>query len=257
VRNELTPAPLPDEVLRQIDERLLRSAHDVEELIHEASRLLSDLTRQLGLAVSVSLDRHRLAGLELASIEPGRSLLVLTLGGGVVRTLLLELENPLERGELDDVTAVLRERLVGLDVSQVRERLAFDPELVRDTAVRIVTRAAMASWARPSATTLYSAGAGNVASQPEFADGRQLGALLRLIESGPPLDRLMIDGVEGQPAVRVALDEDLALNGCSLVSYPLPGANRAGVGVLGPLRMDYARVVSVVDAVGSRVAGVL
>ncbi len=56
---------------------------------------------------------------------------------------------------------------------------------------------------------------------------------------------------------RVGLDEDLALSGCSLVSFSLPGTIRGAVGVLGPLRMDYARVLAVVDAVGSRVTDLL
>jgi heat-inducible transcriptional repressor len=54
--------------------------------------------------------------------------------------------------------------------------------------------------------------------------------------------------------VRVGVDEDHALSACSLVSYALPGAVSGAVGVLGPLRMDYARVLSVVDAVGARLA---
>jgi len=54
--------------------------------------------------------------------------------------------------------------------------------------------------------------------------------------------------------VRVGVDEDHALSGCSLVSYALPGTVSGAVGVLGPLRMDYARVFSVVDAIGARLA---
>ena len=57
--------------------------------------------------------------------------------------------------------------------------------------------------------------------------------------------------------MRVGLDEDLALAGMSLVSYLLPGPARAAVGVLGPLRMDYALALPVVDAVGSRVTELL
>ena len=260
IRNEVTPAELPAEALRAIDERLRASRHDVERLLAEASRLLSELTRQLGLAVAASLDREVLVHLDLEPLAPERALLVLGFGGGVARTLVLELDSPLSRDELDDVAAVLRERLLGRPLAEVRDRLANDPALVRDTAVRVVTGAARASWTAAVATTvraIYSAGAGHIATQPEFAAQGRLGPLLRVVESGPPLDRLMIDGIEGQAGVRVALDEDRALSGCSLVSFPLPGALRGAVGVLGPLRMDYALAVAVVDAVGGRVAGYL
>ena len=53
---------------------------------------------------------------------------------------------------------------------------------------------------------------------------------------------------------RIGVDEDDALSACSLVSYSLPGAVPGAVGVLGPLRMDYARVLAVVDGVGARIA---
>jgi transcriptional regulator of heat shock response len=118
----------------------------------------------------------------------------------------------------------------------------------------MVARAAAAHWAPVTPATFFSSGAGHIAEQPEFAGRPQLGPLLRAVEGGPPLDRLMVESVEGQPAVRVGLDEDAALRHCSLVSYPLPGTMRRAVGVLGPMRMDYARVFSIVDAVGRRVA---
>jgi heat-inducible transcriptional repressor len=257
VRHLLTPSPLPPEVVAQIDETLRNSARDVEHLLGEASRLLSSLTGQLGLALTASLEQERLARLDLEPLDTRRALLVLGLGGGAVRTLVLELESPLDRGELAEVEAVLRERLLGRDLAEVRDRLAADPELVRRSAVRLVAHAAAERWAPPVATAMFSAGAGHIAEQPEFAGGPRLAPLLRVIESGPPLDRLMMDGLEGQPAARVGLDEDLALSRCSLVSYPLPGAVRAAVGVLGPLRMDYARAFSIVDAVGRRVADLL
>jgi heat-inducible transcriptional repressor len=257
VRHLLTPSPLSPEVVAQIDETLSRSARDVEHLLGEASRLLSSLTHQLGLALTASLEQERLARLDLEPLDARRALLVLGLGGGAVRTLVLELDSPLERGELVEVEAVLRERLLGRDLAEVRERLAADPELVRRSAVRLVAHAAAGGWAPPVPAARFSAGAGHIAEQPEFAAGPRLGPLLRVIESGPPLDRLMMDGLEGHPAARVGLDEDQALSRCSLVSYPLPGALRGAVGVLGPLRMDYARAFSIVDAVGRRVAELL
>jgi heat-inducible transcriptional repressor len=258
IRNEVAPAELPPDMLRAIDERLRASSHDVARLLAEASRLLSELAQQLGLAVATSLDREVLVHLDLEPIAPERAMLVLGFGGGAARTLMLRLDNPLSPGELRHVATVLRERLVPRPLSEARDMLANDAALVRDTAVRLVAEAARASWtASAGMTAIYTAGAGHIATQPEFAAQGRLGPLLRVVESGPPLDRLMIAGIEGQAGVRVALDEDAALSGCSLVSFTLPGSLRGGVGVLGPLRMDYALAVAVVDAVGGRVAGYL
>jgi len=257
VRALLEPAVLPDRMADEIDAVLTRSAGDVERLFQDASRLIASLTRQLGLALASSLDDERLTALELQPLHEQRVLLVLRLGWHTSRTLVLELDTPLERGELAEVESVLRERLLDRALSEVRARLAEDPELARHTAVRIIARAASTCWARPLDTPLLSAGAVHMAEQPEFSAPGQLGPMLRMIEAGSPLDRLMVTGIQGQVGVRVGLDEARVLAACSLVSFPLPGAIPGAVGVLGPLRMDYAFTLAVVDRVGTRVADLL
>lgn len=257
VRHLMSPAPLPDALREQVDATLSRSERDVEGLLREASRLLATLTHQLGLALADSLDGECLTRLDLVALEPRRAMLVLHVGGLHVRTLALTLEHALEAGELEDVAAVLRGRLLGRALAEVRDRLDHDPELVRDTAVRLVARAASERWSSSVTTPLLRHGLTHIAEQPEFAGTARLGLLLRAVEGGSPLDRLMVTTLEGQTSVRVGLDEDHALAACSLVSYALPTPVPGAVGVLGPLRMDYARAVSVVEAVGTRLSELL
>jgi len=257
VRALLTPAILPASLQAEVARILERSTRDVEHLLDEASHLLSSLTRQLGLALASSLEHETLRRLDLESLDQRRALMVLDLEGGAAQTLVLELTSPLDRDQLHEVAQVLRERLVNHPLTEVRERLAQDPELIRRSAVRLVALAAAESWSRRVLTPLFSAGAMHMAEQPEFASAGRLGPILRAVESGSPLDRLMVSSVEGHVSVRVGLDEDEALTGCSLVSYSLPGLVRGAVGVLGPRRMDYSYALAVVDAVGSRVAELL
>jgi heat-inducible transcriptional repressor len=257
VRHLVTPVPLPAALAEEVDESLRRSVQDVERLLQEASRLIASLTHQLGLAVADTLEGERLVRLDLVPLEGPRALMVLNVGETLARTLALELESPLEPGELEEVAGVLRARLLDRTLEEVRDRLEHDPELVRDSAVRLVARAARESWTLARSTPLLSHGLGHIAEQPEFASAPRLGSLLHSVESGSPLDRIMFGNIEGLVTVRVGLDEDRALAGCSLVSYVLPGAVPGAVGLLGPLRMDYARALGVVDFVGMRVSELL
>ena len=257
VRVVVEPAALPAEVLDAIAERLEQSRHDVERLLQEASRLLAAFSHQLGLALASSLESEALTALELEPLGERQALLVLGLSGHRSRTLVLELDTPLERGALQEVAEVLRERLLGGTLASARALLAEDGELARHSAVRIVARAAAASWRRPVETALLTAGVAHMADQPEFADGARLGSVLRALESGSPLERLMVSGLEGHAGVSVGVDPGRGLHELSLVSYPLPGAVTGAVGVLGPLRMDYANAIALVDWVGTRVADLL
>ena len=257
VRVLLPPTILTEAVVDQIRGSLHRSTRDVEALLQEASRLLSSLTQQLGLAVARSLDDVRLRRLDLEPLGEQRALLVLGLDGGAAQTLVLELESPLEAEELQEVALVLRDRLVGRMLAEVRDCMASDRELIRRSAVRLVVRATNARWTQGLATPLISAGTSRIAQQPEFATAERLGPILRAVEEGTPLDRLMVASIEGQAAVRVGVDATPGLAGCSLVSFALPGQVRGAVGVLGPLRMNYAFALAAVDTVGARVAELL
>ena len=256
VRALLEPEPLAPELREEIRRRLNPAMSDVQELLGEASRVISALTRLLGIAQAGSLDDEPLAALDLEPLDRRRALLVLRLGAAAIRTLALELESPLEREELAVVCGVLRERLLGRPLSEVRDRLATDPELARGSAARIVARAAIERWSDP-APGWFSAGAVHMSEQPEFMERDRLSAVLSALESRRTLGPWLAPGAEGQAAVRVGLEVSPPLAGCSLVSYALPGHVWGALGVLGPQRMDYARVFAVVDAVGDRVASLL
>jgi len=257
VRVMLEPAALPAEVEDAVAERLSQSRHDVEHLLQEASRLLASFSRQLGLALAASLEDEALVWLELEPLGECRALLVLGLSGHRSRTLVLELDTPLEPQALKEVSEVLREHLLGGTLASARERFAADPALARHSAVRIVARAAAAGWRRPVETALLTAGVSHIAEQPEFADGTRLTPVLRALESGRHFERLLVSGLQGHAGVSVGVSAEGGLAGLSLVSFPLPGAVSGAVGVLGPLRMDYATTIALVDLVGARVADLL
>jgi hypothetical protein len=115
VRREVEPARLPGEVLREVDERLRRASRDVEALLAEASRLLSELTFQMGLAVAAAFEQERLVHLELQPLGPRRALMALGLGGGLVHTVVLPLESELAEDDLEAAADALRSRLLESD----------------------------------------------------------------------------------------------------------------------------------------------
>src|SRR5262249_8549563 len=131
------------------------------------------------------------------------------------------------------------------------------PQLARHSAARIVAKAATASWAHPVETPLLTAGMSHMVDQPEFARGPWLGVVLRELESGGAGERLMVSALQGHAGVQVGVGTARVLASLSLVSYPLPGAISGAVAVLGPMRMDYATTIALVDLVGTQVSDLL
>jgi len=252
------PPPLDPAERAAIVGAFAHSTRDVEQLLGQATRLLAGLSRELGFAVELALDRGRLVGLELVPVAERRVLLVLTLDAGRVRSMTLDLSTALPRPDLARVASVLRERLLGVTLGEVRRRLAEDEALVRDAALALVAHACAEVLAPALRPGVYVDGAAHVARHPEFSEAERLRPVLELIDCAAPWGDVVLDAAE--PGLKVAIGrENLRpdLAHLSIVSYRLFGPWDASIGLLGPRRMDHGRAMSLVDAVGRALSTVL
>ena len=221
-----------------------RSTHDVEQLLDEASRLLSALTRQLGLAVAASLEHERLVHLDLEPLGERRALLVLGLGGGAARTLVLELESPLDARRAGGG----RRRCCASGCSAARSREVRDRLARRSRAGASTPRCA---WSRARRRELDAGASTTPLSQrrrgahrgaarvrgpgrlgPAAARGRERAA------AGSPDGRA---ASKARPAVRVGARRGRSRSPAaawSATRCPVRCAARSACS--GPLRMDYA-----------------
>ena len=252
------PQPLSDEESRAVEAVLADSVRDVEHLLGQASRLLAERSEQLGFAVAPRLEEGQLAGLDLVSVGERRLLLVLTVRSGVVRSTVLQLTSPLSRSELERVARILRERLLGQSLADVRRRLAEDGRLVHDSAVALVAGAAAEVLGRTSPPEVYVGGTARVARLPEFREAERLRPILELVDGTEPWCALV--GHAARPGLTITIGRENnrpELAHLSFVSFQLDGPVRASVGLLGPTRMDYGRAMALVEFVGRRLSAML
>src|ERR1041385_9458909 len=105
-------------------------ASPIESILRRAAQTLGILTQELGVALGPRLGDSTLRSLDLVRVSSGRLLIVLTLEGGVMRTVFVEVPGDIADIALTEVTTVLNERLAGLTLEQIRTSL---PERIRDT----------------------------------------------------------------------------------------------------------------------------
>jgi len=250
------PTLLTEDERAAVEDALAQSARDVEHLLAQASRLLAELAQELAFAVRPTLGDGVLTGLELVGVTSGRVLLILTIGAGLVRSATLELD--LARMELERVARLLRERLVGRAVGDVRKRLAEDDGIVRDAAVALVAQACLEALAGAARPDVYAFGSTHAARHPELQAPGRLAPVLALIDSPEPW-RDLVEG-EAPGTVTVTIGREHArpeLAHLSLVQFRVEGPVGASIGLLGPRRMDYGRAIGLVDFVGRRLTSLL
>lgn len=240
----------------------------VERLVRQAVRALSLLTNELGVALAPRLDEAILERVELIQVSSDKVLLVATIRGGVVRTVYVDLPVEVPPETLVTLTVALNERLAGLTLDEIRKTL---PQRLRDAHggepgaselmnIFVQSGAELFSLQNLDSSQIHLGSASVLASQPEFESGARLKGLIELTEKRDLLAQVVGSRQHsGQLQITIGGENDsVALADFTLVTAEYRVAGLKGViGVIGPTRMPYEKVVAIVDYTSSMVTRVL
>jgi heat-inducible transcriptional repressor len=226
---------------------------EAEEVATVTSQLLSEHTRLLGFVVTPRIDRVELRHVSLVRVSTERLLVVLVSKTGTAQRRIVEDKAGLDQAELDRIAVLLNERVAGRTLPEVRELLAREAKALRHEADRLLARAfelgARVLAEQGDAADLVITTRLALLDQPEFRDPRRVRDLFAAIEAKEHLLELLDRLLEGE-GVRIAFGEEVdepALQRCALVATPYGGEQPLGaLGVIGPSRMDYGRVIALV-----------
>jgi heat-inducible transcriptional repressor len=248
------PSTLTQDQAHQIREELAGPRNAVEQILARAAQVLGVLTQELGVAVGPSLDEAVLERLELLQVASDRVLLVLTLKHGAVRTIFVEVPSHMAAEAVVQVAVVLNERLAGLTLKDIRLTLA---DRVRDATsspqsselLNIFVQEAEELFDVPVAGGVLLSSAQLLAGQPEFATAERLQGLLEVTERRDRLREALAERTSPGLTITIGTEhQDPKLATFTLVTSSYRSGPLAGViGVLGPTRMPYDKIVALVD----------
>jgi heat-inducible transcriptional repressor len=232
-------------------------ASAIEAVLRRAAQTLGVLTQELGVALGPRLATSVLRRLELVRISTERLLMVLTLEGGVMRTVFVEVAGEIAETALAQVTAVLNERLAGLTLEQIRRSLALR---LRDVSagpdghelLNIFVQEAehLFDAAVPTEAESVLLGQPSVlAEQPEFSAADRLRRLLALTERPDALAEAIRKRTAPGVSITIGTEhDDPRLEEFTVVTAEYHVGSLTGViGVIGPTRMPYEKVISLVS----------
>ena len=262
------PARLSSAQVDRLAEEIGSGGSAIEAILRRAAQSLSIVAQELGVAIGPRLDHAVLNRLELVRVSNERLLLVLTLEGGAVRTIFVEVPGQIAESALAEVTMVLNERLAGLRLREIRTSLG--PRL-RDTSAPPGARELLNVFVQEGETLFdlpLSSGDDAVllgqtsvlAEQPEFTSGESLRRLLALTDTREHLaDVLRHRGVAPGVTITIGTENaDPRLEQFTVVTTEYRAGSLTGViGVIGPTRMPYEKVIALVRHTSLLVSDIL
>jgi heat-inducible transcriptional repressor len=253
------------ENLSDVDQEEIRKnlelGEDSESVLIEASQLLGRISHQLSVVAPPELSTGTFEKLELVHITGNRIMVIISIKSGLVKTIMMEAATEVRREKLDDLARYLNERLSGLTLMQIRGNFAAIVKDVQNEETGLISLFIdsvdkLFAPARPEA--LRISGTENIIDQPEFVNPKDFRSVIELINDKDIIVHVL-QKTEGKPnEPRVTIGEEHGeerLKQYSVVSSPYHLGDVTGtVGVIGPTRMDYARLIPLVDYVAKTIS---
>ena len=203
--------------------------------------------------------------IEVVPLPASRLMFVLSLRGGLVKTLVLECRVETSRRDLERIVGLLNERLAGLTLEEIRQTYASRLQDLQHEAtgiVRLVLDRSGQLFSEPAVDRLRVGPAQHLMTQPEFQEPEGLRHLIELLEDENYVvhvleaDEVPATWAAGDVAVRVGTAAaDAKMRNLSLVTAQYQVGGMTGrVGVLGPMRMDYPHVVALVESTAALIS---
>ena len=265
VNRLMRPAPVPKSARVKLESEIVPAARNpIEEILRRAAQVLGVLTQELGVAIAPALDELVLERLELVRVSSERLLVVLTLQSGLVRTIFVEVPAAVAPEAVEHVQRILNERLAGLLLGEIRGSLS---ERLRDAGgagnggglLNIFIAEGEELFDLAGAGTVVLGSAQPLADQPEFASNERMRHLLDLTERRDVLRRAFEDRHRRGLTITIGSENsDPRLADFTLVTSAYRSGGLSGViGVMGPTRMPYDKIIGLVEHTSRMVEGLM
>lgn len=242
---------------RQEQDRIRQSYHpsklNVTQTLKETCRVLSAASNYLGLVIAPRVNDMKFKHIQFVRLAPFEVLAIFVTTPGIIQNKRLNTDEDFSQDYLDKVTRYLGTILSGLTLVEVRDRIleemnkekiAYDRLMER--ALKLGERALVATEERE----LFIEGKVKIFDAPEFSNIEKMKGLLQALEEKGYLLKLLDQSLK-TPGVQTIIGTEFdhrEMAECTLVTatYGMPNSPRGTLGIIGPMRMNYSRVISLV-----------
>jgi heat-inducible transcriptional repressor len=270
VDNMIHSTRLSESDAARINEHLLdeETLGSPERLMERTSRLLSQLSDNVGIVVSPAISKDILHHVEFVRLPDGRILAITVSNAGRVQDRVIRVEGDFTQAELNRTGRYLTENFRGWTLNEIRDELLHrmsEEKALYDQLLRNAVLLCSQSLQDGDQPDVFIEGASNIIAKLDFVDTERMRALFKMFEEKSRMVRILNECIESARreavAVRIGSENQFAdLHGCTVIASPCfyAGSDAVGsLGVVGPTRIEYERLISIVDYIARLFARVL
>jgi heat-inducible transcriptional repressor len=232
----------------------------VEDAVRKAAKVISDVTNYTSVIVINNINKVVIKEIKIVNLTDGTGLLIIITDSGIIRDKVIELSNT-ETGYLNDANVLLNKIFAGRTVGDLKKKPAsdLDAELLRFKSLLEDVVAILLSFPEENtARDIITEGAVKYLNDPE-TDKDNARKLLEVTSNRTEMAKLLASNPEIDFGVKIGKEETGGMDNCAVVSVKMSvgGVEIGHAGVIGPSRMEYSKVLSVLTEIGNMLSNLL
>ncbi len=250
-----------EEDLTQICDYMENKIHEMNQMVKAASEIVSRITHYTAIGMAGSETKHTVKALQIISVDVRKVLVVVVLDNDTIKNQMVKIDEPLTIEELSRLSVICSNVLTGtradsISLEMINEIVAISG-IERHKILPIVD-GVLDCIKQCDSAEIYTEGAANLLEHPEFNDISKAKSLIEFLNNEEEMAKLL-QNCEGAGAqgivVKIGTENQLpGVNECSVVTatYSFNGVNLGTIGVIGPTRMNYNKVISALEYIRQR-----
>lgn len=249
-----------DQEVADMKSLLLEKADRMENLLEQVTRLLAVNTNYTALVTTPQYRSRKIKFIQLTEVDETQILAIIVIEGNIVKNKIIQTAVPVEQDMLLKLNILLNTFLNGLDLSEINldviSKIKQQSEGFGGIVSDILDAIAQAVGEEDK-VKVYSSGATNILKYPELNDNDKISDLLYTLEEKKELTELLNKDSENGNAIQVYIGDETtveSMRDCSVVTatYELDEGVYGKIGIVGPKRMDYEKVVDALNTIRSQ-----
>ncbi len=243
------------EQVNEMEEVVLKKADKIDQLLKQIARMLAVNTNYATMISAPQFKRNKLKFIQLSRVDETQLLVVVMIEGNIIKNRLVLLEEAVTEEEVAKLNLIMNTFLQGLSLLEINMELVQKMKLQAgnyDQVISKVMDALAASIQEEDDLEIYTSGTTNLLKYPELSDKERASELIGTFEEKEALTKLITDqseDLEGDGhGIQVYIGAESpvgSMKDCSIVTatYELEEGVQGTIGIIGPRRMDYQKVV--------------
>ncbi len=226
---------------------------ELDRIFDRAAKLMSMLTNYTGLALKHSQTQTVVARFDVMLLNSRNLILVMLIGNGQVRTRQLRLGFDVTRRTAERLTEVLNDSVAGVEMDKLTLPVILDMQTRVEGGETLITPIIKAVWDtvnEPEDSEIVFDGVNNLLQYPEYADVDRVKDVLDMLDDAKGLSEVISAAESGKTNVYIGSENSVEImSNSSFIFRSIHSGDHVvgAIGVIGPRRMDYAKVVTLVD----------